>query len=105
VQNFTGNLRQGNVSGAITSAGLDVEGVRVLVAEVRQYAADLVKAGAPAEALEAKVKAIEDQLARPKPDQSVLRGLLNDIRNALSGAAGNIIESGVLFKIGSLLGV
>jgi hypothetical protein len=100
VQNFTGNLGQGNTSGAITSTGLDVEGVCVLAAEMRRYAADLAKAGAD----EAKVSAIEAELRNAKPDQSVLRGLLNDVRNALSGAVGNIIASGVLHRIGMLLG-
>jgi hypothetical protein len=104
VQSFTGNLGQGNMSGAITGAGLDVEGVRVLAGEMRRYAGDLVKAGANAESLEAKVAAIEAQLEKTKPDQSVLRGLLNDVRNALSGAAGNIIASGVIHRIGMLLG-
>jgi hypothetical protein len=67
---------------------------------MRRYAADLAKAGAD----EAKVSAIEAELRNAKPDQSVLRGLLNDVRNALSGAVGNIIASGVLHRIGVLLG-
>jgi hypothetical protein len=52
VHSFNGNLGQGNTSGAIISSGLDVEGVRTLMAEMRQYAGELVKTGANVESLQ-----------------------------------------------------
>jgi len=104
VENFTGNLGHGNVSDSIVSnAGMSVEAVRTLVQELRQYATELVKAGADA-TLDARIAAIEAELRNATPDPSKLRGLLTDVRNAISGAAGNIIASGVLYKIGGLLG-
>ena len=55
VEQFTGNLGHGNVSGAITSGALDVDGVRTLMTEMRRYAGELVKAGANAKSLEGKI--------------------------------------------------
>jgi hypothetical protein len=105
VENFTGNLGQGNVSGSIVSnAGLDVEAVRALVRELRKYGTELTRAGADATSLDARIAAIEAELQKAAPDASKLRGFLSDVRNAVSGAAGNIIASGVLYKIGGLLG-
>jgi hypothetical protein len=105
VGNFTGNLGQGNVSGPIVSnSGMNVEAVRAFVRELREYGAELVKAGADAGALTERVVALEAELRRQTPDPSKLRGLLTDVRNAISGAAGNIIASGMLYKLGGLLG-
>jgi hypothetical protein len=64
----------------------------------------LVKAGADAGSLGDRVTALEAELQRPTPDPTKLRGLLADVRNTISGAAGNIIASGVLYKLGGLLG-
>ena len=91
------------MSGAINS-GIDVAAVRSLVTELRQYGMDLVQAGANAASLEARVAALEAELNAPNPDPSRLRGLLTDVRNAVSGAVGDIIASGILYKINALLG-
>lgn len=105
VENFNGNLGHGNVSGNIVrNSGMNFEALRIFVSELRHYRTELVKAGADASSLDARVSALEAELKRPTPDASKLRGLLSDVRNAVSGAAGNIIASGVLHKIGGLLG-
>lgn len=59
---------------------------------------------ADAALLDACVAALEAEVKKPAPDQSKLRMLLNDVRNAMSGAAGNIIASGILLKISALFG-
>ncbi len=105
VENFTGNLGHGNISGPIANnAGMDTEAVRALVRELRKFGTELVNAGANAGALEDRVVALEAELKNSTPDQAKLRGLLADVRNTLSGAAGNLLASGVLYKIGGLLG-
>jgi hypothetical protein len=105
VENFTGNLGHGNVSGPIVNnSGMNVEAVRILVRELRQYGTELARAGVDAGSLNDRLAAIEAELKLRAPDPSKLRALLTDVRNAISGAAGNIIASGVLYKIGGLLG-
>jgi hypothetical protein len=102
VHTFTGNLGHGNVSGAISS-GIDVAAARSLLEDLRLHEKDLVREGVDA-ALNARVAALEAELKKSSPDQSKLSMLLNDVRNAVSGAAGNIIASGILFKINTLFG-
>ena len=105
VENFTGNLGQGNVSGQIVNnSGMNVEAVRAVVRELREYGTELVNAGVDAGSLDDRVTALEAELKRATPDPSKLCGLLTDVRNAISGAAGNIIASGMLYKLGGLLG-
>jgi hypothetical protein len=101
---FTGNLGQGNVSGPITSSGLDAAAVRDLVRELRKYETDFAQVGVDACTLEKRVAALEAELKKAKPDHSRLASFLIDLRNAVSGAAGNLIASGILFKINAILG-
>jgi hypothetical protein len=54
--------------------------------------------------LETRVAALEAELKNPRPDQSQLRGLLADVRNTISGAAGNLIASGILYRINTIFG-
>jgi hypothetical protein len=96
-------LGHGNVSGAISS-GIDVAALRSLLADLRLHEKDLVQAGVDAASLHARVAVLETELKKPTHDQSKLSKLLNDVRNAVSGAAGNVIASGILFKINALFG-
>jgi hypothetical protein len=100
IEHFAGNLGQGNVSGSIATSAIDVEAIRELLSELRQHAPALAQAQintTPAAAIEAELK-------KSKPDHSILRGLLTDLRNAVSGAAGNLIASGILFNVQAILG-
>lgn len=101
---FTGNLGTGNTSGAITASDLNLTQVREFVDQVRNHAEDLERAGVPRETFEQSLIEIQEELAKQAPDQGRMRSLIADVRNAMSGATGNLIASGVLTLAGKLLG-
>ncbi|MGV2102544.1 AbiTii domain-containing protein [Rhizobium sp. 21-4511-3d] len=89
----------------------DVVGGNVKVAEIRDLAlqlrgghAILAQAGANMPLLSSAVDSLIIETDKPEPNSGVIRGLLTDARAALSGAAGNLMASGALAAIGSLLG-
>jgi hypothetical protein len=101
---FTGNLGAGNASGAITASDLNLTQVREFVDQVRSHADDLERAGVPRETFEQSLVAIQGELAKQAPDKGRVRALVTDVRNAVSGAAGNLIASGVVSMAEKLLG-
>ena len=104
IGSFAGNLGAGNSSGDITASDIQVDQVRKLAEETRQHVEALVANGADHEALGRSLSAIEKEVDQPSPDRGALRGYLTDLRNAVSGAAGNLIASGVLTTINQILG-
>jgi len=104
IGSFAGNLGTGNTSGDITASNINIDQVKRLVEQTRQHAKELIESGADHDALERNLNAIEEETAKAAPDQSILRGLLTDLRNTASGAAGNIIASGILTTINHIFG-
>jgi hypothetical protein len=104
IGSFAGNLGSGNSSGDITASNINVDQVQRLVEQVRQYADDLVKDGADRNDLERELSAIEKETSKPSPDSGVLRGLITDLRNTISGAAGSLVASGVITVANQILG-
>jgi hypothetical protein len=54
--------------------------------------------------LKARLDEIDAELKKPTPVVSVLRGLLVDVRNTISGAAGSLIATGAVALINQVLG-
>jgi hypothetical protein len=54
--------------------------------------------------LKAEIQTIEGQMTSSKPKSLVMTQCLDSIRNILEGAAGNVLASVLLSKIGSLIG-
>jgi len=104
IGSLTGNLGSGNTTGDITVGSVEVRQVSDLIAQVRRYTPDLVAAGVSEEALSSKVGQLEAECGRGKLNQSVIRGLLTDIRNMVSSAGGNLVSTGVLSLISQMLG-
>jgi hypothetical protein len=75
-----------------------------IIEQIRKHQGELVRAGIDADALENRLSVVEQELASNKPDSGKLRSLLGDVRNALSGAAGNLIASGAITGLNALLG-
>jgi hypothetical protein len=46
---------------------------------------------------------LEEEMRKPAPAASVLRGLLVDVRNAVAGATGNLMATGAMALINQML--
>jgi hypothetical protein len=101
---FGGNLGAGNVSGDIHVSNIKVEHVSRLVDQIRAHCEDLVQAGLDRSDLEFRLKELEQQIASREPNPSTLRALLTDLRNTMTGGAGNLIASGVIATVNQILG-
>ncbi|WP_316214433.1 MULTISPECIES: hypothetical protein [unclassified Bradyrhizobium] len=104
IGSLVGNLGHGNVSGDITASGLNTEQIGAILPQLRAHRDELVAAGAHGSALDDRLNALEKALANPQPDHSLLRGLLTDLRNCLSGAAGSLVATGALNILNTMLG-
>ena len=101
IGSFAGNLGVGNVSGNAEIRGADLGPI---LDQLKPALEQLAAAGANDSNLRARIGALEVEIAKPRPDQSAVRGLVTDLRNALAGAAGNLIASGAISALNLLLG-
>jgi hypothetical protein len=104
IGSLVGNVGQGNVSGNITASGLTTEQIASIIPQLRAHSAELVEAGANAATLDDRLKALEKALTDQVSDHSVLRGLLTDLRNCLSGAAGSLVATSAIQVLNAMLG-
>jgi len=104
IGSLVGNVGQGNVSGSITVSDLRTEQIGSIIPQLRAHRAELVAAGADGATLDDRLNALEKELGNSQPDHSLLRGLLTDVRNCLSGAAGSLVASGAINALNMMLG-
>lgn len=104
IGHFTGNLGVGNASGPIDACSTDYRAVRELVLEVRRHANQLVGPNLESGQLQIILAKLETALEHDRPNSSVIRSVLEDLRGSVSGAAGNLISAGVLHVINQILG-
>jgi hypothetical protein len=70
---------------------------------LKPYVPTLSAEGA-GETLAERINALERAIKPNKPDVSVVRGFITDLRNTLTGAAGNLIASGAISALNMILG-
>jgi hypothetical protein len=104
IGSMVGNLGSQNSSGDITGSAISVDQVKSLADELQPHLSALKAAGADGRLLDTSLANIHKQGTSRNPDQSALRGALTDLRNALSGAAGNLIASGAIAMISKMIG-
>lgn len=102
IGNFAGNLGQGNISGN-SSIQINAGQVLAVVKQLKSHLNELVSAGAQ-DSLADHLSAIEETLKQATPNEGILRGLLTDLRNTLTGAAGNLLASGAIAALNIILG-
>ena len=84
---------------------IDVDAVRSVVKELDSSVSKLNLGGMEREELNQEIATLEAQLGSPKPKAAILRESLLSIRNILEGATGSALASGILTRLGTLLGV
>jgi len=104
IGSLVGNLGHGNVSGSISVSSLKTEQIVSIIPQLRAHRAELVAAGADGATLDDRLNALEKALAAPQPDHKFLKGLLTDLRNCLSGAAGSLVATGAINVLNMMLG-
>jgi len=102
IGNFAGNMGEGNTSGDIALTDASVREVRNTMQQLRDAAPQLVDAGARSDLAET-IDAVIVETDKPAPDRTALRGLVQDVRTALTGAAGNLTAEGAIALVGGLL--
>lgn len=104
IGSFAGNLGAGHVTGDVTLQEINLELLRELVAQLKSHLTELIRAGADGASLNARLGELEAELRKPRPATSKLRGFLVDIRNAVAGAAGNLMATGAIAIVNQILG-
>jgi hypothetical protein len=99
---MVGNLGVGISSGDITSAPLNVEKIRNLVAQINSQTEHLANEGVEATALISVLERIETHLA--KLNESLLRKALGELKSILTDAAGGLVSTGALALLNQILG-
>jgi hypothetical protein len=104
IGSFAGNLGVDNTAGDISVREINLNQVRELTDQLKENERVLTDAGADGPTLKARLDELQAELRKAKPATLVLRGLLVDVRNAVAGAAGNLMASGAIALINQLLG-
>ena len=104
IGSMVGNLGIGNASGAISSTGISGQQINALLQQLGPHVAALKTDGGDGAAIDKSIYALTELAKSQSPDQRVARSVLGDLRNALSGAAGNLIASGAISMIARILG-
>lgn len=94
------NFGEGNTSG---DANIELEKLTPILDQLKQAMPVLVGAGVDEEQFKSRIAALEEALLAKKPS-STIRGLITDVRNAVSGAAGNLIATGAISALNAILG-
>lgn len=104
IGSMVGNLGSNNISGDVVGSQISVNQVKDVAEQLQPHAESLKSAGADADLLDESLAELMKQANSARPDQTKLRSALADLRNALSGAAGNLIASGAIAIISKILG-
>lgn len=105
IQSMVGNLGSHNTSGDISASAVSGQQLNDLLSQLKPHLSEIKKAGADGTKLDTAFSELSAQSTAKEPKQTVIRGALTDMRNALSGAAGSLIASGAMSVITKLLGV
>ena len=105
IGSMVGNLGYQNTSGDIHVSKIDADQILGLTKQIRPHLSQLKTSGADASLLEQSLGALDVLSRESDPDQRAVHGALKDLRNALSGAAGNLIASGAIAVVSKMLGV
>lgn len=100
---MTGSIGDHNSIGNIIGGNLNMQEVSNLAHQLQSNMPTLIDTGAHGPLLQRATSGLLAEIGKPAPDQGVVKRFLNDARNALSGATGNLLASGAIALISALL--
>lgn len=104
IGSMVGNLGAHNTAGDISGSQISATQIHDLTEQLRPYIQRFKSSGADAEILDKSLTELVRQAGSSRPDPNAMRSNLTDLRNALSGAAGDLIASGAITIISKMLG-
>nr|WP_249816387.1 hypothetical protein [Bradyrhizobium sp. 180] len=104
IHSLVGSIGNHNSVGSITVGTISIDAARSVVSQLRANAAALAELTADPAGFNERLQKVEQEVMKPKPDPSLVKAALTDIRAALSGAAGNLIASGAVTLLNNVLG-
>lgn len=81
----------------------DISEIKELVKNITKYIDDIGLNDAHKSELEAQVATLNGQLCSSQPSNGIISEVLGSIRRVVEGASGNLIATGIITQIGSLL--
>ena len=84
---------------------IDLDEIRGLVGELHSSLSSLNLGQDDHEELRQEIATLEAQLGSPKPKSTIIRESSRSVRNILEGATGSALATGLLTRLGTLLGV
>lgn len=103
IGNFAGNLGSGNSAGDIALNATDIDQVKELIAQLTPSIAQIPLPATQEKSLRNAIEKLNTEVVQEKPKAAIIRGFLADLRNALAGAAGNLIAMGAIAKIDAIM--
>lgn len=100
--NFFGSIGDGNI---FSDVSVDIDAVQEIKDFIRKVSSsqnELVQSGVDKLQLSAKIKEIEKVLNENQPKSGLIKRLLNDVREILTAAAGNLTADGAIALIASI---
>ena len=101
IENFAGNIGAGNTSGNITLTTANTTEIRGKLQQLLNATPQLVAAGAN-DSLPTTIDAAIVETERSEPDRSKLKVLVQGLRTALAGAAGNLTAEGAMAVVNGI---
>lgn len=99
ISNFQGNIGQGNVA---SDNSFKIGDLQPILEQLKPHLGILASSGATD--ISERVATLEKALAQQPANDSLVRGLVTDLRNTLTGAAGNLIATGAIAALNMVLG-
>lgn len=93
---MVGAVGAGNTASGISVEGINVAALASAISQISGSVNDLVAAGVNERGLRSAVDDIQRELHQDRPDRNLLRGRVNDLKELLVGAGGNLIAAGAV---------
>ncbi|OCP11805.1 MULTISPECIES: hypothetical protein [unclassified Ensifer] len=104
IGSFVGNLGAGNTSGDIVASIDVVDRVKDVIEKIRLSSTALVDGGIDGHQLSSNLAELEAEANSAEPKRGRLKGLLEDTRTILTGAAGNLTAEGAIAMVSAIAG-